>query len=189
MTGAMSAAYTLSRLLAIFVAMRVKTLYMLYFDFIMITLGNVLILRYANSWEPGLWVGIVILGFGFSSAFPAIYSFLEERINVSDARGVERKLSDNATKACAQLAKDSGSSPSLNRSNSFPQVTNSVCGFFMFASSVLTTVEPLLEGKYIENWPLIFVYINLVSVIVCLFLYVALHSTDIMKKKLSRRAV
>lgn len=83
MTGAMSAAYTLSRLMAIFVAMRVKTLYMLYFDFVMITIGNCLILRYANEWETGLWIGVVVLGFGFSSAYPAIYAFLEERINVS----------------------------------------------------------------------------------------------------------
>jgi fucose permease len=143
MTSALSASYTASRLMAILFATKFSTLPMLYFDLIVILIGNLIVMFYANTSETGLWIGLIVLGAGFSSCFPAIYAFLEERINV----------------------------------------TNTVCGMFMFMSSIGTTVSPLLEGKYIETWPLIFVWINLVSVVICILLFIGLHCTDIMKQK------
>jgi len=57
-------------------------------------------------------------------------------------------------------------------------VTNSVCGCFMFASSIATTTNPVLIGYYIESFPMIFVYINVVSLVIVLMIFVGLHSTD-----------
>lgn len=57
-------------------------------------------------------------------------------------------------------------------------VTNTLCGLFMFASSIATTVNPVILGYYIETNPLIFVYINLFSLITCLAIFMGLHSTD-----------
>ncbi|KAI1285830.1 Major facilitator superfamily domain-containing protein 4B [Halotydeus destructor] len=146
MTSAMSASYTISRLLSIFLATRLPTVLMLYLDFAVMLVGNVLVLKFCNTSEVGLWIGLIVMGFGFSSCFPAIYSFLEERINV----------------------------------------TNTVCGIFMFASSIATTIEPLFEGQYIEEWPEIFVYINVASVLACVVLFVCLHYTDHLKYIYSR---
>ena len=144
MTSVTSASYTVSRGLSIFLATRFKTTTLLYFNFSIIGVGNLLVLRYANSSETMLWVGLIVMGFGFSSVFPGIYAFLEERINV----------------------------------------TNTVCGFFMFASSLATTINPIIEGKYIEKYPLTFVYINIVSLICCIGLFIGLHHTDQTKSRL-----
>jgi len=57
-------------------------------------------------------------------------------------------------------------------------VTNSICGAFMFASSIATTTNPILVGLFIETNPMIFVYVNVVSLILCILIFFALHSTD-----------
>jgi FHS family Na+ dependent glucose MFS transporter 1 len=57
-------------------------------------------------------------------------------------------------------------------------VTNSVCGCFMFASSIATTTNPILIGYFVETMPMIFVYINVVSLVICLIIFIGLHSTD-----------
>lgn len=57
-------------------------------------------------------------------------------------------------------------------------VTNTICGLFMFSSSIATTINPLILGYFIETSTLVFVYINLVSLVTCLALFVGLHSTD-----------
>ena len=142
-TSAASAAYTIASGLSILLATKIKTVYMLYIDFVVATIGCVVMLIYGDNSEIGVWLGVCTIGFAISSAYPCIYSFLEERINV----------------------------------------TNNVCGFFMFSSSILTTIEPIYVGKYIEKRPMIFVYANLINAIVCLVIYIALHSTDIMRSR------
>lgn len=142
MTSVVSASYTVSRGLSIFLATKFKTTTLLYFNLTMIGIGNVIVLINCNTNESGIWIGLIVMGFGFSSVFPGIYAFLEERINV----------------------------------------TNTVCGFFMFASSLATTINPIIEGKYIESYPLVFLYINIVSLIICLILFGALHYTDRTKR-------
>ena len=143
-TSGASAAYTVASGLSILFATKIKTLYMLYLDFIIATIGCVILL-YANNSELGLWIGVCTMCFAISSAYPCIYSFLEERINI----------------------------------------TNKVCGFFVFSSSILTTFEPVYVGKRIEKQPMVFVYTNLINIIVCLVIYIALHLTDKMQSRSS----
>ena len=143
MTSLLSAAFACSRGISIFVATRFKPMNMLYTNLVLIGVGNGLMLTFANSSEHMLWLSLVIMGFGYSCVFPGIYSFLEERINV----------------------------------------TNTLCGLFMFASSIATTINPIILGYYIETNPLIFVYINLISLVTCLAVFVGLHSTDSLLRK------
>lgn len=138
MTSLLSAAFACSRGISIIVATRFKPMNMLYTNLILIGVGNGLMLMFANTSEHMLWLSLIIMGFGYSCVFPGIYSFLEERINV----------------------------------------TNTVCGLFMFASSIATTINPIILGYYIETNPLIFVYINLMSLFMCLVIFIGLHSTD-----------
>ena len=138
MTSLLSASFACSRGISILIATRFKPMNMLYFNLVLIGVGNSMMLMFANISEHMLWISLLIQGFGYSCVFPGIYSFLEERINV----------------------------------------TNSLCGLFMFASSIATTVNPIIVGYYIQTNPLIFVYINIVSLVICLVIFVALHSTD-----------
>lgn len=138
MTSLLSAAFACSRGISIIVATRFKPMNMLYTNMILIGVGNSMMLMFANTSEHMLWLSLVLMGFGYSCVFPGIYSFLEERINV----------------------------------------TNTLCGVFMFASSIATTINPIILGYYIESNPLIFVYINLFSLVTCLSLFIGLHSTD-----------
>ena len=138
MLSVLSATFAACRGISIFVATRVKTTHMLYTNMLLIGTGNVILLIFGNSNEQLLWLGLIIIGIGCSCVFPGIYSFLEERINV----------------------------------------TNSVCGCFMFTSSIATTTNPILVGYFIESMPMIFVYINVVSLVICIFIFMALHSTD-----------
>lgn len=84
MISALSASFTLFRLFGILFATHFSTLSMLYFNFTIILISNVIIKIYANTNETGLWIGLILLGLGCSSSFPGIYAFLEERINVTN---------------------------------------------------------------------------------------------------------
>lgn len=46
------------------------------------------ILLYLCHWEPTMiWVGVCLLGFGISSIYPSLYSFIKQRIDVSNNVG------------------------------------------------------------------------------------------------------
>ena len=143
MLSVLSAVFACCRGISIIVATRVKTSHMLYTNMLLIGIGNAILLFFGNSSEQWTWIGLIVMGIGYSCVFPGIYAFLEERINV----------------------------------------TNSVCGCFMFASSIATTTNPILIGYFIETSPMIFVYINVVSLVVCLLIFIGLHSTDASLKK------
>lgn len=123
--------------------MKVKTRYMVLFDLVIILIGSITILLTGNTNEKGLWVGVVILGLGMSSCWPAILSFVEERINV----------------------------------------TSAVAAIFAFFSTSHAVAGPLIEGRVIDSFPMIFAYVNLVSICIALCLYVVLNVTDIWRKR------
>ena len=143
MVSVIRGSYMISRGLNIFLAAKFNPKFLLMIDFALIAVGNTLLLIFANSDQTMIWIGIILMGFGFSPVYPMVYSFLEERINV----------------------------------------TNTVCGFFMFSSALMTIVNPLIEGKFIEEYPLIYVYINIGCLAVCFMTFIWLITTDRTRSK------
>lgn len=82
MTGLMNGMFTLSRFVAIFVAMKLRARTMVAVNLVIILFGNLLIAYSANTNEIGLWIGVAILGFGFGSTWPGCIAFVEERVRV-----------------------------------------------------------------------------------------------------------
>lgn len=56
-------------------------------------------------------------------------------------------------------------------------VTNNLCGLFMFSSSIATSINPILEGRYLEKYPSIFVLINTIGFAYVLMILVMLEVT------------
>lgn len=130
------------RLMSIFVATRVKVHHMLYFHFSVLVFSSAILVAFSNTSHAILWIGLLALGFGYAPCYPAIFSFIEERL----------------------------------------PVTSGICGVFMLASSIATTVEPFLIGKYIDSWPLIVAYTTLGCTVSCWLLFAGLHASDKMRK-------
>ncbi|KAI1288238.1 hypothetical protein HDE_09524 [Halotydeus destructor] len=85
MNGVLNGGFMVSGFTSIFLARQMKTISMLYLNLTIITIGNVLIWTCADRSEAGLWVGVVTLGFGFSSSAPGLFALIEERINANNA--------------------------------------------------------------------------------------------------------
>jgi fucose permease len=82
--SAMSAAYTVGRGVGIVLAIKIEPKYFLYCDIILISIGNAIIYIYANTSETMYITGVVILGLGFSTVFPCIYSYMEQHIRLTN---------------------------------------------------------------------------------------------------------
>ena len=139
LTALMSTSYAVFRFFGIFFAVKFKTINMLYAHVSLIGLSN-FIIWYASYYSPSellLRLGVIALGAGCSCVYPAIYSYLEEKITV----------------------------------------TNGLCGLFMFTSSIATSVNPIIEGHYLESHPSIFVGINTVGFVYVLMILVMLEFT------------
>ncbi|XP_054157271.1 major facilitator superfamily domain-containing protein 4A-like [Oppia nitens] len=121
----MSASYTLGRGIGIILAIKVQPKYFLYTNFILISIGNLILYLSANTSEIWLYVGTVILGFGFSTVFPSIFSYMESRI----------------------------------------RLTNTVCGILSVSCAIIATVDPIIVGQYISNYPYILLYVNIASIV------------------------
>ncbi|KAI1285825.1 Major facilitator superfamily domain-containing protein 4B [Halotydeus destructor] len=143
MNGAMLAAFTLSRFICIILATRMKTITMLYMNLAIIMAGNIIILFSANTSEAALWTGIVILGYGFGSTWPAMFALIEERITV----------------------------------------TNFICSIFISSTMMHGAIGPLINGKFIEESPIVFAYINLISGVTCCLAFFMLHWTDTLRNR------
>ena len=78
------AAYALTFGITIFVSTKVRVIHMLYAYYVLILAGNLLLAFHAKTSEVMTWMAVIILGAGHSSMTSGIYSFLEQRINVSD---------------------------------------------------------------------------------------------------------
>ncbi|KAI1285827.1 Major facilitator superfamily domain-containing protein 4A [Halotydeus destructor] len=144
MSGTLNGSFTVSRFISIFLATRMKVVTMLYMNLTIINIGNLLIwFSVYTSFELGLWIGVIFLGFGFSSSWPAVFAMVEQRINV----------------------------------------TNVVCSILVSATVLLAVIDPLIEGRLIEKWPIVFAYINLGSGAICFVAFVLLHHTDTIRKR------
>ncbi|RWS22781.1 sodium-dependent glucose transporter 1-like protein [Leptotrombidium deliense] len=67
-------------------------------------------------------------------------------------------------------------------------VTNSIGALFMFSSSVITTVTPLIVGNTIEKMPLMFVYVNVASLLFVVAFFISMHTTDRWKKSILQKS-
>ena len=76
--------YAVSRLVGAFVAIRVEVKIMLLTCFILLTGGNVLLLMFATTYEPMVWLANVILGMGNACIQGCIFSLMEQMIDVTD---------------------------------------------------------------------------------------------------------
>jgi len=82
MTG-VATSFAAGRFFGIFCAIKFKPLYILLADWAIILIGN-LILLLSNSGVYYLWIGSILIGFGYASFFAAIFSYLRERIVVNN---------------------------------------------------------------------------------------------------------
>lgn len=85
MLSLMSAMYAASRGLGIVIATEYSSRTMLMINIPLIGMGNLLILLLGQSSGLAVWMGILLMGTGFGSTFPAACSFLEERVTVTNA--------------------------------------------------------------------------------------------------------
>ncbi|RWS14402.1 sodium-dependent glucose transporter 1-like protein [Dinothrombium tinctorium] len=79
--------YLACRLLSIALASRLKPLAMLYTSFTILLFGSIFMLFFGLETIKNLWISIVLVSLGCSWNFPAIFSLIEERIDVTNSIG------------------------------------------------------------------------------------------------------
>ena len=85
MTSVMSAAFALFRGVSILEATKFSAKTMISIHILMVCVGNGIIASAGYSGDVNvMWVGIAVIGSGMSCMFPTIYSYLEERIEVTN---------------------------------------------------------------------------------------------------------
>ncbi|CAG2120194.1 unnamed protein product, partial [Medioppia subpectinata] len=82
--SSMSAAYTIGRGVGIFLAIRVQPKYFLYLDLVLIASGNAILYVFSNTSEVMVYFGTIVLGFGFSTVFPCVFTYMELFIPMTD---------------------------------------------------------------------------------------------------------
>ncbi|RWS00941.1 sodium-dependent glucose transporter 1-like protein [Dinothrombium tinctorium] len=147
MNTAFSGFYTLFRLPSMALASKLRPAMMLSISFTILIFGNVLLIIFGFHSQIMLWVTISILGAGCSCVYPAIYAFIEERIDV----------------------------------------TNFIGGIFMFASSIITTIMPIIVGNLIKQKPAIFMYVNTSGIFIVVIIFLFLNLTDLWKKRIQSK--
>lgn len=135
LTTLMLASFSIFRLLSIYIATKLDTLYMIYIHLIMIGFSNIILYAAGSASFSILAIAFVLLGASLSSVFPALYALMEELIDV----------------------------------------TNFICGLFMFCSAIAVSVTPILEGAFLESNPNIFIYINCIALVACSFVLFYIH--------------
>lgn len=135
MALAFSSSYTISTIASIWLANKFSAQLMLTFDLIAMSIGSfIMFLSAYYGFEMGLWVSSVVLGLAFASFFPSAWSFLEERVNI----------------------------------------TNFISGLICVSSSIGSIFTPLLIGAFVEEAPLIFVYVNLACCLTCVVIFLVI---------------
>ncbi|XP_054163819.1 major facilitator superfamily domain-containing protein 4B-like [Oppia nitens] len=79
----MASSFTIGRCISAFIAIKLKPKVMIAYHFIVIAVG-LTTLYFGQSSVKFIWLGNVIIGFGFSAVFPAIFAFAEQYIKVND---------------------------------------------------------------------------------------------------------
>lgn len=83
MTSAFWAAFTVSRLVAIFLAIKISSFTFILIDLSVALLGSIVLL-FLSSYEWAMWAASIILGAGVASFFPAAIGWLNCYINVTN---------------------------------------------------------------------------------------------------------
>lgn len=83
MTSAFWASFTVSRLVAIFLAIKISSFTFILIDLTIALLGSIVLL-FLSSYEWALWAASIILGAGVASFFPAAIGWLNSYINVTN---------------------------------------------------------------------------------------------------------
>lgn len=82
----LSAAYTGGQAINFFIAMFIKTKYMIIYHFL-ISIIAMICLNFGQSSETGLWILNAMIGFGFSALFPCIFAYMSKYIEISNRIG------------------------------------------------------------------------------------------------------
>lgn len=78
-------AYAVGRLANIVIAIKMDVQLMLYFNLSLIVAGNLVLTFLAARQTIALtWLSVVLLGLGYSSAFPCLFAFVEQRITITN---------------------------------------------------------------------------------------------------------
>ncbi|KAH9527966.1 hypothetical protein DERF_001948 [Dermatophagoides farinae] len=85
--AATGSAYAIGGLLAIWASFQIHPENMIYLNFILMNIGNYILLKCSETSLPWFWVGNIVIGFGFSSCYATAYTFLEHQINVTNVIG------------------------------------------------------------------------------------------------------
>jgi len=85
----LAGAFTFGRALSIIISIKYSPQKMIFVNYIIIIIANIILLLFELNQNSVLmlWIGNVILGFGFSSVFPAVYAFLERHITIGNSMG------------------------------------------------------------------------------------------------------
>lgn len=78
--------YTIGRGISVFIAIKVKPQYMIAYH-LMISIMGIIVLIFAQNSTTFLWIANVMIGFGFSAMFPAIFAFIRQYIEMTDRIG------------------------------------------------------------------------------------------------------
>jgi sugar phosphate permease len=78
--------YTVGRGVSVFIAFKIKPQLMISYHLI-ISIIAVIILAFAEYSITVLWVGNILIGFGFSALSPAIFAYIREYISLTDRIG------------------------------------------------------------------------------------------------------
>ena len=78
-------AYALGRLLNIALAIKLDVRVILYCNLVLIVTGNLVLTFLAAHQTVYLtWLSVVLLGLGYSSTFPCLFSYIEQRITITN---------------------------------------------------------------------------------------------------------
>ena len=137
-SGVLSASFTAGPFVSIFIALRSKTTTMLCGSFVIMITGNVLLFVFATNSHLMVWLAFVIIGLGNSCVYPCLFSFVEERINV----------------------------------------TTGISSTFVLSGCLSSLVIPVLLGRFLEEYPLVYVNVNFAGLGICCVAFAVIFLLD-----------
>jgi len=84
--SAMATSYTIGRGISVLIAIKIKPQIMIGYHFV-ILITSIIILFFGQNSITLIWIGSLTLSFGFSSVFPAIFSFISRYLIITDRIG------------------------------------------------------------------------------------------------------
>ncbi|KAG8186959.1 hypothetical protein JTE90_028255 [Oedothorax gibbosus] len=84
MTSTFWAAFTISRFVSVFLAIKLSSLTLIFADIIITSVGSLILVFLGASEEWALWLATVLLGIGIASFFPAAVGWVEQYLTVTN---------------------------------------------------------------------------------------------------------